>query len=1022
MKKICAILFAVMLAGQAWAQTTFEIGNIKYTVTGDNTVSVAKGLSALIGALEIPSQVTNIETDIEYTVTSIHDSAFSGCTGITSVIVPNTVANIGNAAFSGCSSLQSITLPFVGDKEHTPTDKYQYPFGYIFGTKSYSGGTKTSQSYFHDIVKTTTFFVPSSLREVTITGSTHIPRGAFGNCSMLTSITLPNTITSIGERAFYKCKGNKYDNAYYVGTTDNPYLCLIGPIRSDIPPCTINNNCKFIVGGAFVGCGPLNTLFIPSSVIFIGKRAFDLYETKLEFENIESICNIQYEHCDHLTEYNGEFHFENNFEKYYPEDVDWSTTHLFIKSKGFYMNNSEVTELVIPDGVTSINNFAFANCSKLTTVSIPNTVTEIGHATFQACSGITEISIPESVTSIGINSFNNCSELTTISIPNSITYIGHGAFDGCDKLQYNEYDNAYYLGNDENQFVCLVKAKSTDITSCEINSNCKIIYKGAFSGCNKLTSIVIPNTVTNIGRGVFYECSSLISISLPFIGLKPVTEDMIYINDAGHTCYNCLYEDYTYFHILRNPDDIRHLEMHNPNLKEMIITGNSIIQPNALSDCHITSIIISNSITRIGEGALDVSYPLNTDITLYSTTPPSLDNNYSPHCHYIYVPCTSVESYYSTTWINNSMGIIGAFHTIVDVDRVEPTCTERGIVSGIKCSGCNEIFRMVYINALGHAYDTVTFAPTCTNLGYKELTCTRCNDVIYIDTVAATGHSYITGITAPTCTEVGYTTHTCSVCEYSYNSDTVSANGHTADCIVFENPVAATCTVAGSRDSVVYCSVCRDELFREKKEIPATGHNYSTSVTTPTCTAVGFTNHTCSICNHTYYSDTVTAKGHTEIIDAAIAATCTAVGKTEGKHCSVCNAILVAQEEVAALGHEFEKYIYNNDATTAADGTETATCTRGCGATDTRVAEGTKLAETPEKGTAVSEVASTLNIYAHGNTIVVENATDEISVYNAMGILICRDAIHRVRTEINVTAPGVYIVKTGSVVKRVMVN
>ena len=271
------------------------------------------------------------------------------------------------------------------------------------------------------------------------------------------------------------------------------------------------------------------------------------------------------------------------------------------------------------------------------------------------------------------------------------------------------------------------------------------------------------------------------------------------------------------------------------------------------------------------------------------------------------------------------MGIIGAFHTIVDVDRVEPTCTERGIVSGIKCSGCNEIFRMVYINALGHAYDTVTFAPTCTNLGYKELTCTRCNDVIYIDTVAATGHSYITGITAPTCTEVGYTTHTCSVCEYSYNSDTVSANGHTPDSIVFENIIAATCTAAGSYDSVVYCSVCQAEQFREGKAVASNGHNYSSTVAAPTCTEVGYTTHVCSVCNHTYNSDTVAANGHTEVVDAAVAATCTTAGKTEGKHCSVCNEVIVTQTEVSALGHNYGDYVYNNDATTDADGTKTAT-------------------------------------------------------------------------------------------------
>gem|GEM_PF-6284747 len=194
----------------------------------------------------------------------------------------------------------------------------------------------------------------------------------------------------------------------------------------------------------------------------------------------------------------------------------------------------------------------------------------------------------------------------------------------------------------------------------------------------------------------------------------------------------------------------------------------------------------------------------------------------------------------------------------------------------------------------------------------------------------------------------------------------------------------------------------------------------------PSCTEEGYTgDHLCNICNEIFeQGESIAALSHTEAIDAAIAATCTAAGKTEGKHCSVCNAVLVAQEEIAALGHDFKDYVYNNDATTAADGTKTATCERGCGATDTKLAEGTKLPETP---TAVSDdAANTVNIYAYGNTIVVENATEEICVYNAMGALVgrtFRDAVSTTgTTAITINTPGIYIVKTGDTVKRVMVN
>ena len=277
----------------------------------------------------------------------------------------------------------------------------------------------------------------------------------------------------------------------------------------------------------------------------------------------------------------------------------------------------------------------------------------------------------------------------------------------------------------------------------------------------------------------------------------------------------------------------------------------------------------------------------------------------------------------------------------------------------------------------------------------------------------------------------------------------VPANGHTADSIEFENAIAATCTTVGSYDSVVYCSVCQAELLREEKEIAMLSHTYNSSVTPPTCTEIGYTTHTCSVCEYAYNSDTVAANGHTEVVDAAVPATCTGAGKTEGKHCSVCEAVLVAQEDTPALGHTEVV-----DAAVAATTTSTG-LTEGshCSVCSEVIVAQTVIpmlenggnenqGETNEGGnnnqggnneegnenpaTAVAEsTASTVIIYAYGNTIVVENATDEILVYNAMGCLVCREAARHVSTgitSITVNTQGVYIVKTGTVVKRVMMN
>jgi hypothetical protein len=157
-----------------------------------------------------------------------------------------------------------------------------------------------------------------------------------------------------------------------------------------------------------------------------------------------------------------------------------------------YINNELVTDLVILESVTSI-----------------------GKSAFYGCSGLTSITIPDSVTSIGDYAFMNCSSLTNVTIPDGVTSIGLYSFSGCDSLKYNEYDNAYYLGNITNPYLVLVKAKDTDIATCQINENTKLIMNGAFINCSSLTEITIPDSVVSIGGSAFSGCSGLTNITIP---------------------------------------------------------------------------------------------------------------------------------------------------------------------------------------------------------------------------------------------------------------------------------------------------------------------------------------------------------------------------------------------------------------------------------------------------------------------------------------------------------------------------
>ena len=198
---------------------------------------------------------------------------------------------------------------------------------------------------------------------------------------------------------------------------------------------------------------------------------------------------------------------------------------------------------------------------------------------------------------------------------------------------------------------------------------------------------------------------------------------------------------------------------------------------------------------------------------------------------------------------------------------------------------------------------------TCTEEGYTgDKVCKACGETVTPGTTTSTTeHNYVVDkVVDPTCTAEGYTVYTCSGCGGTKNGDTVSALGHTEGEAVEENIVAATCTEGGSYDEVVYCTVCEEEISRETKTVDALGHDEVTdAAVAATCTETGKTEGShCDRCSEVLVAQTVVdALGHDVKVDEAVAATCTATGLTEGKHCDRCSEVLVAQTVVDALGH-----------------------------------------------------------------------------------------------------------------------
>ena len=370
--------FTLFLAFFASVGTMFaekvQIGNLYYNLKEDKTAEVTydkyfneNNYKSLTTA-DIPASVTYSGTT--YSVTGIGSLAFYGCSGLTSVTIPNSVTSIGVYAFFSCSGLTSFSV--AGDNSN-----YCSKEGVLFNKQQ----TTLIQ---YPARKQGEYVIPNSV--------TSIVDYAFYGCSGLTSLTIPNSITSIVDNAFTGC--------------------------SSLTSITIPNSITSIGNEAFGGCSSLTSITIPNSVTNIGKGAFSGCSglTSVTIPNsITSIVDYAFEGCSSLTSVT----------------IPNSVTNI---GKGAFSGCSSLSSVTIPNSVTSIGESVFSNCSNLTAVEIPNSITSIGYSAFAGCSSLTAVEIPNSVTSIGWYAFYECTGLTSITIPNSVTSIGHYAFTGCSSL------------------------------------------------------------------------------------------------------------------------------------------------------------------------------------------------------------------------------------------------------------------------------------------------------------------------------------------------------------------------------------------------------------------------------------------------------------------------------------------------------------------------------------------------------------------------------------------------------------
>ena len=368
------------------------------------------------------------------------------------------------------------------------------------------------------------FYNCASLESITIPDTvTKIDERAFENCSWLKSITIPDSVTELGIDAFKHCTSLQ-NVKLSANITEIPVNAFAS--CSSLESIIIPNGVTEISINAFKFCYALQNVVIPNSVELINYGAF-AYCTSLKSITIpNSVTDIgitAFEHCheDLVISTDNEVIINycdqtgTNYRRITsqhaeePEHVDDSTSQLIIENGVVTGCNSMAANIRIPETVTEIGEYAFEDCTSLKSVIIPNSVTKIGEFAFYDCSSLESVVIPNSVTEISPCTFFECTSLQSVNIPDSVTKIGLRAFDNCTSLRNIEIPNSVtYIS-----FAAFKNCRSLE--SINIPSSVTKIGVRAFEQCESLKSITIPNSVTLIGSNAFNECTSLESITVP---------------------------------------------------------------------------------------------------------------------------------------------------------------------------------------------------------------------------------------------------------------------------------------------------------------------------------------------------------------------------------------------------------------------------------------------------------------------------------------------------------------------------
>ncbi|MEE1366254.1 MAG: leucine-rich repeat protein, partial [Muribaculaceae bacterium] len=386
-----------------------------------------------------------ITTVIPYSVTSIGDKAFYECEYLQSIQIPNGVVSIGNEAFRDCVALVNIIIPDSINNIGTEAFYNTAWFKNLDDGAVYIGnllyGFKNTQPYRTYEIKD---------------GTTHICNSAFSDCYELYSISIPNTVISIGDKAFEDCRGlssiNIPNSVTHIGREAFSYCYNLKNVG-------LSNAITNINSYLFYKCTNLTNIVLPSNIISIEDCAFSGCSSLTSIEIPNSVTSI------------GSFAFDGC---------------------------SALENIIVPNTVTEIGSYAFRNCSALTNFKLPDNLINISDGIFSGCSKLAHVEIPNSVKSIGSMAFEY-TPLSSITIPFSIKSIGQWAFRNCYKINSVHIDN----------LISWLNINFHDEMSNPIYYSANLFVKG-----NILTDLVVPDSIVKLNSYTFINCSSISNVIL----------------------------------------------------------------------------------------------------------------------------------------------------------------------------------------------------------------------------------------------------------------------------------------------------------------------------------------------------------------------------------------------------------------------------------------------------------------------------------------------------------------------------